>query len=147
MLLEMRPDGIARAPLAELLRHLVEAAQTRSRVTVTLTICSRPPLPEDVHLVFYRVTQEALSNIVKHAGADSARVSLTDGDGATRVTVADDGRGFDPQAVPRDRLGIVTMRERAASVGASLDIASQAGRGTVVTLVWPAAERGRPADG
>jgi len=146
MLLEMRPDGIARAPLAELLRHLVEAAQTRSRVTVTLSIRSRPSLPEDVHLVFYRVTQEALSNVVKHAEARSAHVEVVGGAGETRLIVNDDGRGFDPQAVPTDRLGIVTMRERAESIGARLEIASEADRGTVVTLTWPAVEKGWPAD-
>ena len=142
MLLEMRPDGIARAPLAELLRHLVEAAQTRSLVTITLRTGSRPPLPEDVHLVFYRVTQEALNNIVKHAHATTARVTLTGSASGTELTVADDGRGFDSGAVSRDRLGIVSMRERAAAVGARLDIASVAGRGTVVTLTWPTVERG-----
>jgi signal transduction histidine kinase len=146
MLLEMRPDGIARAPLAELLRHLVEAAQTRSRVAVSLTIDDRSSLPEDVHLVFYRVTQEALNNIVKHAEASSVRISLAGGEDGTELTVGDDGHGFDPHAVPRDHLGIITMRERAEGVGARLDVASKTGRGTVVTLTWPAA-KGRSADG
>ncbi len=141
MLLEMRPDGIARAPLEELLRHLVEAAQTRSLVTITLRCDSRPPLPEGVHLVFYRVTQEALNNIVKHAHAATAQVELTGSADSTELTVADDGRGFDPEVIVQDRLGIVSMRERAAAVGATLEITSEEGRGTVVTLTWPAVER------
>jgi signal transduction histidine kinase len=146
MLLEMRPDGLSRAPLPELLRHLVEAAQSRAHVTIELGIAGRPPLPEDVHLVFFRVAQEALTNVVKHAEARTASVRLAGDEGRAELTVTDDGRGFDPAAVPRDRLGIVTMQERAESVGAGLDIAADPGRGTVIRLTWPDGTRGRSAD-
>ncbi len=146
MLLEMRPDALARVPLGELLRHLVEAAQSRSRITLDLSVGSRRPLPEEVHVTFYRVAQEALNNVVGHAAASSARVELT-GDEAVVLTVADDGKGFDQARVSPDRLGIISMRERAGSVGADFTIETAPGRGTVVTLEWPSDQRGRSADG
>jgi signal transduction histidine kinase len=147
MLLEMRPDGLARAPLGELLRHLVEASQTRAHVVIDLSIANREPLPEDVHLAFFRVTQEALNNVVKHARATTASVRLAGGAGLTELTITDDGCGFDPAAVSRDHIGILTMQERAAGVGAGFDIDTSAGRGTVVRLTWPGGARGRTADG
>ena len=146
MLLEVRPDSVLRTPLGELLRQLVEAARGRARVAVELQAGSIRTLPEAVHITFYRVAQEALNNVVRHAGASSARVGLAD-DGAVVLTVADDGAGFDAAEASRGRLGIISMRERAASVGADLAIETAPGRGTVVTLTWPGDERGVPADG
>jgi signal transduction histidine kinase len=146
MLLEMRPDGIVRAPLGELLRHLAEAAQSRACVAIDLSISNREPLPEDVHLAFFRVAQEGVNNVVKHARSKTASVRLAGRSGVVELTVADDGCGFDPAAVSGDRLGIVTMRERASEVGAELDIATSPARGTVVRLTWPGGERGRSAD-
>ena len=146
MLLEMRPDALVRAPLGELLRHLAEAAQSKAHITVDLSVSGRRPLPEDVHITFYRVAQEALNNVVRHSAASSARIDLTDAD-AVVLTVVDDGEGFDPVVVSPDRLGIVSMRERAASVGADFTMETAPGRGTVVTLEWPSDERYRSADG
>ena len=146
LLLEMRPDALVRAPLGELLRHLAEAAQSRARITVDLSVSRRRPLPEEVHVTIYRVAQEALNNVVRHAAASSARVELT-GDKTVVLTVVDDGEGFDPALVSPDRLGLVSMRERAASVGADFTIETAPGRGTVVTLEWPSDERDRSADG
>jgi signal transduction histidine kinase len=146
MLLEMRPESLVRAPLGELLRHLTEAAQSRARITVDLSVGNRRSLPEEVHVTFYRVAQEALNNVVRHAAASSARVELT-GSEAVVLTVADDGEGFDPSRVSPDRLGVVSMRERAASVGAHFTLETAPGRGTVVTLEWPGDERGQPVDG
>lgn len=146
MLLEMRPDALVRAPLGELLRHLAEAAQSRARIAVDLSVSSRRPLPEEVHVTFYRVAQEALNNVVRHAAASSVRIELIVAETAV-LTVTDDGEGFDPALVSPERLGIVSMRERAAAVGADFTIETAPGRGTVVTLEWPNDEKGRSADG
>ena len=146
LLLEVRPDSVLRTPLAELLRQLVEAARGRARLAVELEAGSVRALPDAVHITFYRVAQEALNNVVRHAGASAARVVLGD-DGAVVLTVADDGAGFDTGEASRGRLGIISMRERAASVDADLTIETAPGRGTVVTLTWPGDERGRSADG
>jgi signal transduction histidine kinase len=146
MLLEMRPDSLVRAPLPELLRHLAESAQSRARIAVELGISCRRALPDDVHVAFYRVAQEALNNVVRHAAASSVRVTVCGAD-AVELTVSDDGHGFDPSAVAPERLGILTMRERAAGIGARLTVDSDPDRGTVVSLAWPGDGRKRPADG
>jgi signal transduction histidine kinase len=98
-----------------------------------------------VKVVFYRVTQEAFSNIVKHARASavSARIEAVV-DGVT-LTVVDDGRGFDPAAAPEGHMGLHIMAERLAGVGAELSLRSAPGEGTTVTAVWrrAASEHGR----
>jgi signal transduction histidine kinase len=102
-------------------------------------------LPPDVQIAFYRITQEALNNIVKHARAHQVHVRLgytsagTDSSPArlkVLLAIRDDGRGFDPAQVPHNRLGLGIMQERAQAVGASLAIESQPGRGTAITILW-----------
>lgn len=146
MLLEVRPDALVRTPLGELLKHLADAARGRARIAVDLSANGVRTLPDTVHVTFYRVAQEALNNVIRHAGASSAGIELTDG-GAVVLRVADDGAGFDPATATPGRLGIVSMRERAASVGADLTIETSPGHGTVVTLTWPREEGSRSADG
>jgi signal transduction histidine kinase len=93
----------------------------------------------------YRVVQEALHNVVRHAGAGKVTVSFRDGDGALAprpdgevvVEIADDGRGFDPGLVGRGHLGLVTMRERAEDLGGCLEVRTRRGNGTQVILRVP----------
>ena len=93
-------------------------------------------LPENAQLVVYRVAQEALSNAVRHSGAEHVRVSLRRENGTAALSVADDGRGFTfDQAT--DGLGIAGMRERALLVGGEFQIESRPGIGTRVRLLVP----------
>ena len=96
----------------------------------------------DAELALYRIVQEALSNVVRHAGATRARVLMEGGDERTIVIIEDDGRGFEPldQADPREPgLGLVGMAERARSLGGRVDIESGTGEGTRVTVEVPRA--------
>ena len=93
-------------------------------------------LPEDVKTVYFRVAQEALTNIAKHAGASRITLALSFAGGAVCMQVNDDGRGFDVAAMshdPRRGIGLRNMRERLASLGGACDIDSAEGRGTRVT--------------
>ena len=92
-------------------------------------------LPPDVQVGLYRIAQEALNNVVKHAQASQAVLSLRLGD-AVRLTVADNGAGFDPAAVTADHLGLKIMRERAEAMGAQLRIYSEPGEGTQISVIW-----------
>ena len=92
-------------------------------------------LPADVQVGLYRIAQEALNNVVKHAKATQAVVTLRQGE-TVRLTVADNGAGFDPGAVTADHLGLKIMRERAEAIGAKLSIYSEPGDGTQVSVVW-----------
>jgi signal transduction histidine kinase len=98
-------------------------------------------LPIEVEEVFYRVAQEALHNIVKHAGAREVRIELTrDRVGDVRLRIIDDGKGFDPGAVPDGHLGLTGMRARMDKLGGRLDVVSRSGEGTTVEAVVPAAQ-------
>jgi signal transduction histidine kinase len=96
-------------------------------------------LPTDQALTLFRVTQEALNNVRKHAEADSATVALARGaDGGWRLVIEDDGRGFEPLAGAEPlSYGLIGMRERLEAHGGSLQVQSTPGRGTVVTATLP----------
>lgn len=95
-----------------------------------------PALTPDEELVVYRVAQEALANVTRHAGTREASLALGCHDGAIRLVVADAGSGFDPGEAPAGQ-GIRAMRERALTVGARLDVAARPGAGTTVELTLP----------
>lgn len=140
MLLEMRPDGLARTPLPELLRHLVESSGGRIGADSRLEVHGEQALPADVRGAFYRIAQEALNNVARHARASDVQVDLTLDDQVARLEVTDDGLGFDPRDVAPGHFGLSTMRERAEAIGARLAIATGSGRGTVVIVEWPLGE-------
>jgi signal transduction histidine kinase len=99
-----------------------------------------PQLPVDVRLQIIRIIQEALSNAGQHSGTTQACIRSRRDGAWLQVSVEDRGRGFDPAAgegEDRHRFGLLTMRERAASVGGTLEIDSQPGRGTRVVLRLP----------
>lgn len=97
-----------------------------------------PRLGPDAELALYRIVQEALSNVVRHAGATRARVVFDAGNGSLRVLVEDDGKGFvlDPTR-PTSGLGLMGMRERARNAGGELQIDSRPGEGTRVRVKIP----------
>jgi signal transduction histidine kinase len=96
-------------------------------------------LPTGAETVFYRVAQEALNNVAKHAHATRADVVLGANDGHVVLVVEDDGIGFESGDTgdTGDGFGLIGMRERAALIGAALDIETAPGRGTSVFLRWP----------
>ena len=104
-------------------------------------------LPGHAEAALYRIAQEALQNVVRHAEASTVTVQLRDDDGLVRLVIADDGRGFDPDPVaspdggddPARGYGLVGMRERAELIGATLTVASRPGRGTRVEVAVPGA--------
>jgi signal transduction histidine kinase len=83
----------------------------------------------------YRIAQEALTNVARHAGARTVSVTLTAAEGRLHLSVTDDGRGFDPEAASEgDGLGLAGMRERAALVGGTLGVRSTPGEGVDVVF-------------
>lgn len=139
LLLELRGDPVAQVPLQQLLRHLVEAAESRAGVNAGLSLDEGLALTPEVHEAVYRIAQEAMNNVVRHAGARNASIEVRGEDGRVRLVVRDDGRGFDPASVGRAHFGLASMSERAEETGGELRVVSGAGEGTVLTAVWPAA--------
>jgi two-component system nitrate/nitrite sensor histidine kinase NarX len=136
LLVELRPAALTDTPLPDLLQHLTAALSGRARLPVELQVEGSGQLPGEVQVALYRVAQEALQNVAKHAKARHAWVTLLLGDRAATLTVRDDGRGFDPAAVPADHFGLAIMRERMAAVGGTVALASAPGEGAAMTARW-----------
>lgn len=138
LLVELRPKVLTELTLAELVRQLGEATAGRTRLELTTTVSgTQRELPAGVQIALYRIAQEALNNVVKHAQARTTRLSVDYGEaGGVRVCVADDGLGFSPGGIAAGRLGMATMRERAEAIGAQLRIESEPGQGTCVEVRW-----------
>jgi nitrate/nitrite-specific signal transduction histidine kinase len=136
LLLELRPAALVGMQLGDLLRQLAEVTTGRARVPVTVTVEGQQSLSPDIQVALYRIAQEALNNVAKHAGASQATVSLCRQPGGGKLCVSDDGQGFDLKDIPRESLGLGIMRERAEAIDATLTVESEIGRGTQVTVVW-----------
>jgi signal transduction histidine kinase len=93
-----------------------------------------------VKLALYRIAQEGLSNVVKHAGASRAIVRLECTGAGITLSIRDDGRGFDPDGIGAHHLGLGIMRERAQVIGAAFAIASEPESGTKITVAWEGAQ-------
>jgi PAS domain S-box-containing protein len=146
LLLELRPAAIVQAELGDLLRQLAEILTGRSRLPVNVTVNGEGELPPDVQLAVYRVAQEALHNIEKHAKASQVDVGLSFSAGAVELRIEDDGCGFDPAAGADSRLahfGMSIMRDRAKAVGATFTVRSEPGSGTEVLVRWSDGQGGR----
>jgi GAF domain-containing protein len=144
LLLELRPTALVEANLRDLVHQLAEAVTGRTGMPVAVTADDLRHLPEEVHVALYRIAQEALNNVVKHAQAHQVEVSLRCRDTAEEkdtgiqieLSICDDGRGFDLERIPPDHLGLGIIRERAQAIGARLQLASQPGHGTQISVVW-----------
>ncbi len=138
LLLELRPAALREMALGDLLQQLADATVGRGRLPVAVAVTGRGPLPPEVHLALYRIAQEAVNNAAKHARASRCTVVVDQSPDRARLTIADDGRGFDATRVAPTHLGLSIMRERAAAIGAALTVTSDVGRGTTVEVAWAA---------
>jgi signal transduction histidine kinase len=134
----LRASALEELGLAGALKAYSRDFATRHNLVLDLGIPdSLDDLPAEVEQTTYRVAQEALENAARHADAHKVTVRLFQRGAGIELLISDDGRGFDPRlAVDQDGFGILGMRERAALVGADLDINSQPGGGTTVMLNW-----------
>lgn len=140
LIFELRPESLEQEGLVEALRKQVAATQARFSITVDVTLCDEPDTSIDVKEAVYRVGQEALHNLVKHAKASRAALTLSHDNGTVSLEVRDDGAGFDPEGDFAGHLGLRSMQERTAKVGGSLAITSAPGQGTVVQMRIPLKE-------
>lgn len=134
----LRPSALDDLGLVPAVRGLAEDFARRTQVQVTLDIDEglRAPGP-DVQVAIYRVIQEALTNVARHADARTVNVRLANGDGRVELHIDDDGRGF--QSEPTPHLGLLGMRERVAELGGTLSIAGAPGRGVQLAVNLPVA--------
>jgi signal transduction histidine kinase len=136
LLMEMRPHTLAGSSLGTLLEQLSAASEGRSRVAVHLEVRGSRQLPPEVTVALYRIAQESLHNVDHHSGAEAAWVMLDLSGPEVRLSVRDDGRGFDPAAVTPEHFGLEMMRERAEAVRVRVTVHSRPGEGTTVAAEW-----------
>lgn len=136
---ELRPKALDDFGLVSALERLVETFHEQTGIEVDLEPrLGEDRLPFDVETTLYRITQEALTNVVKHAQAKHVSIVLTRRDGSVSAVIEDDGRGFSSVSSNEDGLGLLGMRERISLVGGRLDVESSPGSGTTLSIEVPA---------
>ena len=137
---ELRPTVLDDVGLVPAIRRLAGDLATRHEIAVVVTLQGLNDdsrFPPEVETVVYRVVQEALTNVARHAQATTTTVSITHDDGCLRAQVTDDGAGFEPPTGRPPSLGLAGMNERAGLVDGTIDIVSAPGAGTTVLLDVP----------
>lgn len=130
------PDDLHRGTLADACRRVVERLDAEPDVDARFVLRGEPrTLPANTEIVLLRATQEALTNVRKHAKANQANVVLSYEETATSAEISDDGAGFDPGDA--DGFGLRGMRGRADQVGGTVDVESVPGQGTTIRVVVP----------
>ena len=137
LIFELRPGNVEQDGLDRALRTHSSALQGRIGLPIVVESELQDRLPLEIEETLYRISQEALHNVVKHAAARQVRLEIGRMPQGVRLRIEDDGKGFDPDAVPDGHLGIAGMRARAAKIGAQLECRSQPGRGTTVEVIVP----------
>ena len=124
--------------LKKALNNLVQVAAARRSIPISFECPeTMPALPTEVEQSIYRITQEGLENIVRHASANRAEVIFKVTAQKLELMIHDDGIGFDPTHISKEeKFGLRGLHERAAMVGGSLSVDSQSGKGTVVRFAW-----------
>jgi two-component system nitrate/nitrite sensor histidine kinase NarX len=138
LLAELRPSTLTDAELGDLLRLLGNAFTGRTNIPVTLSVNGEGSLPAETQVTLYRICQEALNNIAKHAKASQVEIELQHASGGLELFIRDNGQGFDLSQTTSGHYGLGMMRERAEAVGAVLVITSQPGHGTEIAIRWKA---------
>jgi signal transduction histidine kinase len=139
LIFELQPGALAEEGLVAALAKQASALSAREGLVIEVDgPDERLPIRAEVEEQLYRVGQEALANVVKHARATSATVRVAATDDTVSIEVSDDGRGFDPAAVSPDHFGLRSMRGRVADLGGRLEITSTPGRGTALRVEVPA---------
>ena len=142
LLLELRPATLVESSLSELLRQLTDAVVGRSRVPVELMMVGvERPLPPETKVALYRIAQESLNNIFKHAQANQIKVAVQFESETLNMTIQDDGIGFDQQEIGHHSLGMGIMQERAEKIGATFTIETTIGSGTTIHVRCPLEEK------
>ena len=136
LLFELRPAALNQARLPDLLRQLSEAVMGRQGLPICLDVAGDCEIPCDVKVEMYRIAQESLNNVVKYARATRVEIKVRLEAGQVHMEIRDNGIGFDSACVKATSLGLRIMRERAEAIHAALQVTSQPGCGTTVSLEW-----------
>jgi signal transduction histidine kinase len=144
---DLRPPVLDHLGLSEAIRWETSRVEARTGIRCRSVARGRPTLSDGQAIGVFRILQEALTNVVRHAEASAIRITL---DGSSRglvLTVKDNGRGITAaEAADPASIGLIGMRERAWLIGGTLDVSGKKGKGTTVTLRLPADARSRAGE-
>lgn len=134
----LRAGPLEALGLKQALANLTEEASLRKSIPIVCDCPDRlPVLPLEVEQNIYRITQEGLENILRHANASTAQVKLAASNGNLELVIQDNGSGFDPDHVKgEDKFGLQGLKERAAAIGGNLSVKSKPGEGTLIRFTW-----------
>jgi len=142
LLRELRPHTITETDLGILITHLAEGLGARHDIPAVVHVeVEGAPRPE-VHLAYYRIAQEAMNNVAKHADASSLNVEVVGNAHYLRLVVQDDGSGYQAEDGNGGSMGLAIMQERADGIGAKLLMTSELGKGTTVAATWRSSDDG-----
>jgi len=136
LLAELRPSALTDTDLGDLLHLLGNALSGRINIPVKINVAQEVILPPEIQVAFYRICQEVLNNVAKHAKASKVDIDLVHEGSAIKLRIRDDGMGFNPEETFAGHYGLSMMHERAEAAGAQLSIASQPGQGTEFIMRW-----------
>lgn len=140
LIFELHPESLEKEGLVAALEKQAAALRAREGLVIETDLCPEPEAPLPVKETLYRVAQEALHNVAKHARAERVTLSLAQTGERLLLTVRDDGRGFDPQQSFPGHLGLRSMRERLEKVAGRFTLESAPGGGTEIRAEAPLAE-------
>lgn len=134
LLAELRSGTLENADLGELIRIFVESRQAHTTSHLMFQDIGTGDLSPQIQFALYRITQEAVNNAIRHANAKTIGIVLERNTNSIRLTVSDDGIGFDINAIPATHHGLKILAERSAEIGANLTIESDSHNGTSVIV-------------
>jgi signal transduction histidine kinase len=140
LIFELRPDALQQDGLVGILDKQAAALAARHKLDIKTDLGTEPEATFEVKEALYRIGQEALHNAVKHAHASTIWVSLNQAGQSLTLEIVDNGVGFDPEGAFPGHLGLQSMRERAARMGAVIEVESAPGQGSRLSVVVPPAK-------
>ncbi len=144
LLLELRPSSLDDTQLGDLIRKAAGTVGKRIGLDISVRIGKQDEVSSEVHFTLYRVVQEALNNIARHALASHVEIYFNSDSGQVDLTIQDDGLGFEPERIEPGHLGLSIMKDRIQNIGGTLEIISRMGGGTLIKIMWiaPSQENG-----
>jgi PAS domain S-box-containing protein len=141
LIFALHPESLESEGIVEALSRCAAAISARHELQIETHLCDEPDMPLETKEALYRIAQEALHNIVKHAHADRCQLSLFQRQGAIVLEVRDDGVGFNTSSTFPGHLGLHSMRERAIHLGGTLELSNIPAEGTQVRVEIPLSEQ------
>lgn len=137
LIFELHPEVLKERGIIKSIEYQAASLKQRHKINIITKLCSEPNLTYETKEAIYRITQEALNNIIKHAEVSEASISLKPSGRQIILEITDNGKGFDPEVNIPGQFGLQNMRERVESLGGKFSLTSASGLGTTVSCLFP----------